>query len=149
MKMTSFMREALKEAKKALYKNEVPIGAIIVKNGQIISRAHNLKETLNDPTAHAEILAIKKASKILGNWRLADCHIYTTLEPCPMCAGAIIQARIGKLIYGAMDFKTGACGSLFNLVENPNLNHKIEVISSIMEEESKELLKEFFQDKRI
>ena len=143
------MKEALREAEKALQKNEVPVGAVIVRDGQIISRAHNLKETLKDPTAHAEILAIREACRILANWRLEGCHLYVTLEPCPMCAGAISQARIDRLIYGAMDLKTGACGSLFNLTGDLRLNHKVEVVAGIMEEECKLLLKTFFEDKRI
>ncbi len=143
------MEEALREAQKALHKKEIPVGAVIVKDGQIISRAHNLKETLNDPTAHAEIIAIREASRVLANWRLEGCNLYVTLEPCPMCAGAINQARIDRLIYGAMDLKTGACGSLFNLTGDLRLNHKVEVIAGIMEEECKQLLKTFFEGKRI
>ena len=109
------MREALKEAKKALDKEEVPVGAIIVKDGKIISRAHNIKECKKDATCHAEILAIQKACKKLGSWRLLDCEMYVTLEPCPMCAGALIQSRIKKLYIGTDDNKTGACGSVLNL----------------------------------
>ena len=149
MNMKFYMEEALREAQKALHKKEIPVGAVIVKDGQIISRAHNLKETLNDPTAHAEIIAIREASRVLANWRLEGCNLYVTLEPCPMCAGAINQARIDRLIYGAMDLKTGACGSLFNLTGDLRLNHKVEVVAGIMEEECKLLLKTFFEDKRI
>ena len=120
-----FMKEALKEAKKAYKKLEVPVGCVIVKDGKIIARAHNLKETKYDTTKHAEILAIQKASKKLESWRLIDCDMYVTLEPCPMCAGAIIQSRIKNLYYGACDEKTGAVGSVLNLMEDFKFNHII------------------------
>ena len=113
-----FMKEALKEAKKAYDKLEIPVGAVIVRDNKIIARAHNLKELKQDTTKHAEILAIKKASKKLNNWRLTDCEIYVTLEPCPMCAGAIINSRIKKVYIGAKDLKTGACGSKLNLLQD-------------------------------
>jgi CMP/dCMP deaminase zinc-binding len=140
-----FMREALKEAKKALDKEEVPVGAIIVKDGKIISRAHNIKECKKDATCHAEILAIQKACKKLGSWRLLDCEMYVTLEPCPMCAGALIQSRIKKLYIGTDDNKTGACGSVLNLLEDYKFNHKIEVKKYILKEETEKILKEFFK----
>lgn len=139
------MREALKEAKKALNKEEVPVGAIIVKDGKIISRAHNIKECKKDATCHAEILAIQKACKKLGSWRLLDCEMYVTLEPCPMCAGALIQSRIKKLYIGTDDNKTGACGSVLNLLEDYKFNHKIEVKKYILKEETEKILKEFFK----
>ncbi|HIT70534.1 MAG TPA: nucleoside deaminase [Candidatus Scatovivens faecipullorum] len=139
------MREALKEAKKALDKEEVPVGAIIVKDGKIISRAHNIKECKKDATCHAEILAIQKACKKLGSWRLLDCEMYVTLEPCPMCAGALIQSRIKKLYIGTDDNKTGACGSVLNLLEDYKFNHKIEVKKYILKEETEKILKEFFK----
>ena len=139
------MREALKEAKKALDKEEVPVGAIIVKDGKIISRAHNIKECKRDATCHAEILAIQKACKKLGSWRLLDCEMYVTLEPCPMCAGALIQSRIKKLYIGTDDNKTGACGSVLNLLEDYKFNHKIEVKKYILKEETEKILKEFFK----
>ena len=139
-----FMREALKEAKKAYNKLEIPVGAIIVKNGEIIARAHNIKEEKKDTTKHAEILAIQKASKKLETWRLNDCEMYVTLEPCPMCAGALIQSRIKKVYIGTMDEKTGACGSVLNLLEDFKFNHKVEVERGILKEECEKILKEFF-----
>ncbi len=140
-----FMKEALKEAKKAYEKEEVPVGCVIVKDGKIIARAHNLKETKYDTTKHAEILAIQKASKKLKSWRLIDCDMYVTLEPCSMCAGAIINSRIRKVYYGASDEKTGAIGSVFNLLEDYKFNHKVEYQSGIMQEECEGILKEFFK----
>ena len=120
-----YMKEALKEAKKAFDKEEIPVGAIIVKDGKIIARAHNVKETKLDATSHAEILAIQKACKKIGAWRLLDCDMYVTLEPCSMCAGALINARIRKLYIGTNDEKTGACGSKLNLLEDYTFNHKV------------------------
>ena len=142
-----FMKEALKEAKKAYDKLEVPVGAVIVKDGKIIARAHNLKETKKDTTKHAEILAIEKASKKLEAWRLLDCEMYVTLEPCSMCAGAMINSRIKKLYIGALDEKTGAAGSVLNLFDYP-FNHKVEVEKGIMKENCEKILKEFFKDLR-
>ena len=138
------MKEALKEAQKAYKKLEVPVGAIIVKDGKIVARAHNLKETKNDTTKHAEILAIEKASKKLSNWRLIDCEMYVTLEPCPMCAGAIVNSRIKKVNIGAMDEKTGACGSKLNLLQDFNFDTKVDMESGILENECRELLQKFF-----
>ena len=140
-----FMKEALKEAKKAYNKLEVPVGAVIVKDGQIIARAHNLKETKYDTTKHAEILAIQKASKKLNSWRLENCEMYVTLEPCSMCAGALIQSRIKKVYIGTMDPKTGACGSVLNLLEDYKFNHKVEVETNIMQKECEKILKDFFK----
>ena len=139
-----YMKEALKEAKKAYKKLEVPVGAIIVKDGRIVARAHNLKETKNDTIKHAEILAIEKASKKLSNWRLIDCEMYVTLEPCPMCAGAIVNSRIKKVNIGAMDEKTGACGSKLNLLQDFNFDTKVDMESGILENECRELLQKFF-----
>ena len=139
------MKEALKEAQKAYDKLEVPVGAVIVKNGKIISRAHNLKETKFDTTKHAEILAIQKASRKLKSWRLLDCEMYVTLEPCSMCAGAIIQSRIKKIYIGAKDPKTGAVGSVLNLLEDYEFNHKVEVETGILEKECEKILKDFFK----
>ena len=139
-----FMKKALKEAQKAYKKLEVPVGAIIVKDGKIVARAHNLKETKNDTTKHAEILAIEKASKKLGNWRLIDCEMYVTLEPCPMCAGAIVNSRIKKVNIGAMDEKTGACGSKLNLLQDFNFDTKVDMEIGILENECRELLQKFF-----
>ena len=142
-----FMEAALKEAKKAYDKEEVPVGAVIVKDGKVIARAHNLKEIKKDTTKHAEILAIQKASKKLNAWRLTDCEMYVTLEPCSMCAGAIIASRIKKLYIGTMDLKTGACGSVLNLLDY-NFNHKVEVEKGIMQKECEYILKDFFKKLR-
>ena len=143
-----FMKEALKEAKKAYKKLEVPVGCVIVKDGKIIARAHNLKETKYDTTKHAEILAIQKASKKLESWRLIDCDMYVTLEPCPMCAGAIIQSRIKNLYYGASDEKTGAVGSVLNLMEDFKFNHIVNVEKGILKNDCENLLKDFFRELR-
>lgn len=140
-----FMKEALKEAKKAYDKLEVPVGCVIVKDNKIIARAHNLKETKSDTTKHAEIIAIQKASKKLESWRLLDCEMYVTLEPCSMCAGAMINSRIKKLYIGALDEKTGACGSVLNLLEDYQFNHKIEVEKGILKKECESILKQFFK----
>ena len=143
-----FMKEALKEAKKAYEKLEVPVGCVIVKEGKIIARAHNLKETKLDTTKHAEILAIQKASKKLESWRLLDCEMYVTLEPCSMCAGAIINSRIKKVYIGTTDEKTGACGSVLNLFNDYTFNHKVELERGIMKEECEKILKNFFKELR-
>ena len=142
------MKEALKEAQKAYDKLEVPVGAVIVKDGKIIARAYNQKEEKNDTTNHAEILAIKKASKKLGSWRLLDCDMYVTLEPCSMCAGALIQARIRKVYIGADDEKTGACGTKLNLLEDYDFNHKVEIQRGVLKEEFENIIKNFFKDLR-
>ena len=139
------MKEALKEAKKAYKKEEVPVGAIIVKDGKIIARAHNIKETKKNAVGHAEILAIQKACKKLKAWRLIDCEMYVTLEPCSMCAGALINSRINKIYIGTDDPKTGACGSVLNLLEDYPFNHKIEIEKYILKDECEGLLKEFFK----
>ena len=131
MEQENYMELALNEAKKAYEIEEIPVGAIIVKDGKVISRAYNQKETKSNPIAHAEILAIERASKKLGRWRLDDCDLYVTLEPCPMCAGAIIQARIKNLYIGTMDPKTGACGSVLDLSKDFPFNHKVNTIVGI------------------
>ena len=143
-----FMKEALKEAKRAFNKEEVPVGAVIVKDGKIIAKAHNLKETKKDTTNHAEIIAIQKASKKLNAWRLEDCEMYVTLEPCSMCAGALIQSRIKKIYIGTMDSKTGACGSVLNLLEDYKFNHKVEIEIGVLQEECEKILKDFFKELR-
>lgn len=143
-----FMKEALKEAKKAYDKLEVPVGAVIVKDGKIIARAHNLKETKFDTTNHAEIIAIQKASKKLKSWRLLDCEMYVTLEPCSMCAGAIINSRIKKVYIGANDEKTGAVGSVLNLFEDYKFNHNVEFEKGILKEDCENILKDFFKNLR-
>ena len=143
-----YMKQALKEAEKAYKKLEVPVGAVIVKDGKIIARAYNQKESKTDTTKHAEILAIQKASKKLKSWRLIDCEMYVTLEPCTMCAGAIIHSRIKKVYIGAMDEKTGAVGSVLNLFEDYKFNHKPEVEKGILKEDCESLLKQFFKELR-
>lgn len=143
----NYMDLAIEEAKKAGTIGEVPVGAVIVKNGEIIAKAHNLKETLNSPTAHAEILAIEEACKKLNNWRLSGCELYVTLEPCPMCAGAILQSRIAKLHIGTIDDTTGACGSIINIVQNPNLNHFLDV-KWYNDERCSDILTNFFRVRR-
>ena len=147
-KNEKFMREALKEAQKAYEKLEVPVGAVIVKDGKIIARAHNQKETKKDTTKHAEMLAIQKASKKLERWRLIDCEMYVTLEPCSMCAGAIINSRIKKIYIGTLDKKTGAAGSVFNLFEDYVFNHKVEIEKGILQKECEQILKDFFRELR-
>ena len=144
-----FMKEALKEAEKAYKKLEVPVGAVIVKDGKIIARGHNQKETKTDTTKHAEIIAIQKASKKLKAWRLLDCEMYVTLEPCAMCAGAIINSRIKKVYIGTKDNKTGAVGSVLNLFEDFTFNHKVESEIGLMQEECEKLLKQFFKELRL
>ena len=143
-----FMKEALKEAKKAYEKLEVPVGCVIVKDGKIIARGHNLKETKKDTTKHAEIIAIQKASKKLEAWRLLDCDMYVTLEPCSMCAGAIINSRIRNLYIGTLDQKTGAAGSVLNLFEDFTFNHKVTVETGILQEQCEKILKDFFKELR-
>lgn len=143
-----FMKEALKEASKSYKKEEIPVGAVIVKNGEIIARAHNLKETKHDPTNHAEIIAIKKACKNLGTWRLTGCTMYVTLEPCSMCTGALILSRIDKIVIGTMDEKTGACGSVLNLDKDYKFNHSFEIETGVLETECKELIQKFFKELR-
>lgn len=143
-----YMKQALKEAEKAYRKLEVPVGAIIVKNGKIIARAHNQKEEKKDTTKHAEILAIQKASKKLQSWRLIDCEMYITLEPCSMCAGAIINSRIKKIYIGTNDEKTGAAGSVLNLFNDYKFNHKVEVEKGLLKENCENILKNFFKELR-
>lgn len=142
------MSEALKEARIAYTLDEVPIGAVVEKDGEIIGRGHNLTETLKDPTAHAEILALREAAEFLGGWRLSGCSLYVTAEPCAMCAGAIVWARIKKLCIGTMDPKSGACGSIFNIPQEPKLNHYVEIESGIMGQECRDILKTFFKELR-
>ena len=143
-----YMRLAIKEAQKAQALGEVPIGAVIVKNDQVIARAHNLRESLQLPTAHAEHIAIERASKVVGSWRLEECTLYVTLEPCVMCAGAIVMSRIPRVVYGAVDPKGGCTGSLMNLVEQPQFNHRAIVESCILENECSTLLRDFFKNIR-
>ena len=143
--MRNFMLEALSEAEKAAAAGEVPVGAVIVRNGEIIGRGHNTIESSCDPTAHAEITAIRHAASALGGWRLTGCSMYVTVEPCSMCAGAIVWARIEKLFIGTMDPKAGACGSVFNIPQEKKLNHYVEIETGIMQEECSFLMKDFFR----
>jgi len=142
-----WMQEALKEAKNSFSNEEVPVGAVVVKEGAIIGRGSNRKEALNDPTAHAEIIAITAAANSIGDWRLEGCILYSTLEPCLMCAGAIIQARVSRVVYGAKDEKFGVFGSVID-IRDEKWNWKFKVISGVLKEESAALLKEFFKERR-
>ena len=147
-KNKAFMAEALKEAALAAEMGEVPIGAVIVRGDEIIAAAHNLVETSKDPTAHAEMLAIRQAAARLGGWRLTGCHMYVTVEPCSMCAGAIVWARIEKLFIGTDDPKGGACGSIFNIPQAKKLNHYTEIETGLLREECSEIMKTFFKKLR-
>ena len=139
------MLEALKEAQKARDLGEVPIGAVVVKNGEIIGRGHNLTETSKDPTAHAEMQAIRQAAAHLGGWRLIGCQMYVTAEPCAMCAGAMVWSRIETVYIGTMDPKAGACGSVFNIVQEEKLNHRVNIEMGLFQEECSQILKDFFK----
>lgn len=151
MKMTNderYMKEALKQAKKAATIGEVPIGCVIVHEDKIIARGYNKRNTKKNTLAHAEIIAIHKASKVIGDWRLEDCIMYVTLEPCQMCAGAIVQARLTKVIIGAMNQKAGCCGSVLNLLQMDEFNHKVERVTGVLEEECADVLQSFFRELR-
>ena len=143
-----FMSEALKEAEKAFDSNEVPVGAVIVHEGRIIARAHNQIKLLRDPTAHAEMIAITQAASYLASERLINTTMYATIEPCSMCAGALVLARVKRLVYGAGDPRTGACGSVFNVTDSKNLNHRIKATKGVLGKECAALMKEFFKEKR-
>lgn len=143
----NYMKLALDEAEKAFFEGEVPVGAVIVKNGSVIAQSHNNRETTGDATGHAELIAIRKACEAVGSWRLDGCELYVTLEPCPMCMGAIINSRVTKVVYGAKDAKAGACESVFNMCSYP-LNHKPVVESGFMKEECARILSDFFLKKR-
>jgi tRNA(adenine34) deaminase len=142
------IRVAIEEAMKAYSLGEVPVGAAIVKSGKVIGRGHNLKETLQDPTAHAEMMAIRQAAVHEGSWRILDATMYSTLEPCPMCAGAIVMARIPELVIGTCDPRTGACGSVMDLVRDERFNHRVSVVTGVMEEECASMLEAFFRQLR-
>lgn len=144
----TYMRLALEQARKASAQGEVPIGAVLVRDDQVLAQAHNFRETWQDPTAHAEVVAIREAATQSGSWRLTDTTLYVTLEPCAMCIGAIILARIPRLVFGAMDPKAGACGSIFDLPVERKLNHRVEVVGGVLEQESQELLQTFFKSLR-
>ncbi len=143
------MQLALEEARAALAEKEVPIGAVIVHHNRIIAAAHNQREQLHDPTAHAEMIAITQAAAALECWRLDDCTLYGTLEPCPMCAGAIVQARIPIVVYGAADAKAGAVRTLYNLLDDPRLNHRCQIVSGVLAEPCGQILTQFFQQQRL
>src|SRR3954468_14254248 len=143
-----FMREALRQAGKALEKEEVPVGAVVVRGGRIIARAFNQVEMLKDDTAHAEMLAITQAEADVGDWRLNDCDLYVTKEPCPMCAGALVHVRIRRVIFGCEDMRGGAAGSVINLLQMPQLNHRCDINSGVLADECSALLQDFFRGKR-
>jgi tRNA(Arg) A34 adenosine deaminase TadA len=143
-----YMAEALAEAEKAIPGGEVPVGCVIVLDGRILAQAHNLRETLNDPTAHAEILALRRAACELGTWHLDGAVVYCTVEPCCMCAGALVNARVGRLVYGVADPKSGGCGSIFDIPSEPRLNHRLDVTAGVCADEALELLRRFFAPRR-
>ena len=142
------MRQALREARRALQEQEVPVGAVIVHDGRVLARAHNRPIHLKDPTAHAEILALRRAAKKLGNYRLPGCDLYVTIEPCAMCAGAIVQARLGRVVFGATDPKAGAGGSALRVLNHPKLNHQVAVAKGVLGEECAQILRDFFRRRR-
>lgn len=143
-----YMAAALQEARRAWMLNEVPIGAVVVKDGEIIGRGFNLRESMQTTLTHAELLAIQDANQKVGSWRLEDCTLYVTLEPCPMCAGAIVQSRVKRVVYGASDPKAGCAGTLMNLLEEPRFNHQVEVTSGVLEPQCSTVLKNFFKELR-
>lgn len=144
----AYMRLALDEARAAVSEGEVPVGCVIVHEGEVIGRAHNLRETLQDPTAHAEIVALRQAASALGRWRMEGAVVYCTVEPCCMCAGALVNARVGRLVYGVVDPKSGACGSIFDVPREPRLNHRLDVRAGVLADEALELLRRFFEPRR-
>lgn len=143
-----FMHEALKEAKRAFDENEVPVGCVIVLNDRIISRGHNQTEQLKDATAHAEMIALTSAANYLGNWRLEKATVYTTIEPCIMCASALVLSRVKRVVYGAADAKFGGAGSIVNLLDDKRLNHRVAILPGILQNEAEQMMKEFFRKKR-
>ena len=143
-----WMQEALVEARRAVDLGEVPVGAVVVRRGDVIGRAHNRRETDRDPLAHAELLAIRQAAIVVQGWRLVDCSMYVTLEPCAMCAGALVNSRVARLVYGASDPKAGYCGSLGDLLRDPRLNHRLEVQGGVLSVDCGRILRDFFMDLR-
>jgi len=143
-----YMALALKEAARAWEEDEVPVGAVVVLDGRVIGKGHNQRERLNDPTAHAEMIAITAAAQTIGSWRLEGATLFVTLEPCPMCAGALVNARIERVVFGAEDSKAGACGTLFNIPEDQRLNHRVKVVGGILAEEGGSILTSYFREKR-
>lgn len=144
-----YMGLALKEAEKAMKKDEVPVGAVLIRDDEVIASAYNLRESDNDPTAHAELLVIKEGARKTGKWRLIDSTLYVTKEPCVMCAGAMVNARLGRLVYGCNDIRFGAVGSIYKITTDPSLNHRVDVRSEVLEEECAEILKNFFKKLRV
>ena len=142
------MRVALAEAERAAAEGEVPVGAVVIAGGTMVARRHNERESRHDPTAHAEVLALRDAADVLGRWRLSDATVVVTLEPCPMCAGALIAARVGGVVFGASDPRAGACGSLYNLCADPRMNHEVTVTPGVMAGEAARLLEQFFTERR-
>jgi tRNA(adenine34) deaminase len=142
------MRVALDEARAATTHGDVPVGAIALARGEVVARAHNERELRGDPTAHAELLALRAAAEALGTWRLGGVTVVVTLEPCPMCAGALVAARVGRLVFGAPDPRAGACGSLYNLCSDPRLNHELRVTGGVLEDDAAQLVREFFAERR-
>ena len=143
-----YMRDAIELARKALESEDVPVGALVVHKGRVIGRGYNQREKLQDPTAHAEMLALTAAAEYIGHWRLEGCTLYVTLEPCTMCAGALVLARVTRLVYGASDDKAGACGSLYQITEDTRLNHRIDTVAGVLAEPAVELLQAFFRRRR-
>jgi tRNA(adenine34) deaminase len=143
-----FMRLALREAERAPAHEDVPIGAVIVRGGEVIAAAHNEREVRGDPTAHAEVIAVREAARVIGSWRVLDAAVYVTLEPCAMCAGALVLARVGRLVYGAPDPKAGACGSVLDVISEPRLNHRPDVAGGLLSAECGDLLASFFASRR-
>ena len=142
------MTVALAEAERAAAEGEVPVGAVVIAGGRVIARRHNEREARHDPTAHAEVLALRDAANVLGRWRLSDATVVVTLEPCPMCAGALVAARVGGVVFGASDPRAGACGSLYNLCADPRMNHEVAVTPGVMADEAARLLEQFFSERR-
>ncbi len=142
------MRQALRQAERALKLGEVPVGAVVVEDGRVVARAHNRPVGLGDPTAHAEVLALRRAAQKLGNYRLTGCNLYVTIEPCAMCAGAMVHARLRRVVFGASDPKAGACGSALTVLNHPKLHHQVELVSGILAEDCASILKGFFRQKR-
>lgn len=143
-----FMRDAIELARKALESEDVPVGALVTHEGRVIGRGYNQREKLQDPTAHAEMIALTAAAEYVGHWRLAGCTMYVTLEPCAMCAGALVLARVQRLVYAASDPKAGACGSLYEITQDARLNHEVETVGGVLAEAAAELLREFFRQRR-
>lgn len=144
-----FMGEALRQAHRALQSEEVPVGAVVVRGGVVIARSHNQVETLKDATAHAEMLALTQAASVVGDWRLSDCEVFVTKEPCPMCAGAMIHGRVKRVVFGCPSTKDGAAGGLMNLLQHPKLNHQCEITSGVRHDECAQMLQAFFRERRL